>query len=189
MSQEPTGLLLSSRLRNRGDDEGGLCQHRGMTGVEIKQRPALPGDVRRLLDALPEWFGIESSNDAYVQDSQTHQSYVALRGSDVVGVLMLKHHNPNSAEVHLLAVMPGEHHHGIGSALLGMAELGLVRDGCALLHVKTLGPSDPDEFYARTRQFYARRGFTALEERHDIWPDDACLIMVKPLLHQRESTR
>lgn len=152
-----------------------------MAGFEILRRQAQPSDVRRILDALPDWFGIASSNDAYVRDSLSVPTYVAVSDDQVVGVLMLKYHGPQSAEVHLLAVLPDQHGHGIGSALLGVAELDLVEDGYALLQVKTLGPSDPDEFYARTRDFYVRRGFLPLEELDSIWPDDACLIMVKAL--------
>ena len=58
-----------------------------MPGVEIVRRRALPSHVRRILDALPDWFGIESANDAYVEDSRTFPTYVAVAGDEVVGVL------------------------------------------------------------------------------------------------------
>ena len=50
-----------------------------------------------------------------------------------------------------------------------------------LLQVKTLGPTRPSEHYDRTRAFYAALGFQPLEEIHDLWPGNPCLIMVKPL--------
>ncbi len=50
-----------------------------------------------------------------------------------------------------------------------------------LLEVKTLGPSDPDPGYARTRHFYETRGFLPLEET-DVWGEGTPgLFMVKPL--------
>ena len=49
------------------------------------------------------------------------------------------------------------------------------------LQVKTLGPSDPDAGYARTRRFYEPRGFVPLEEPHDLWEDNPCLLLVKRL--------
>lgn len=47
--------------------------------------------------------------------------------------------------------------------------------------MKTLGPSHPSPEYAATRRFYEACGFRGLEELHDLWPDNPCLIMVKPL--------
>ena len=53
--------------------------------------------------------------------------------------------------------------------------------GVRLLEVKTLGPSHPDPGYARTRRFYAKMGFLALEATN-LWGEDTpCLIMVKSL--------
>ena len=60
-------------------------------------------------------------------------------------------------------------------------ERDLVADGVRFLQVKTLGPSDPDAGYQRTRQFYAGVGFEPLEEITGLWPGNPCLIMVKPL--------
>lgn len=54
-------------------------------------------------------------------------------------------------------------------------------DVARLLEVKTLGPSHPDPAYARTRRFYEKMGFLALEET-DLWGEDTpCPIMVKSL--------
>ena len=53
--------------------------------------------------------------------------------------------------------------------------------GIEYLQVKTLGPSRPDAGYERTRGFYEARGFVALEELHDLWDANPCLLLVKSL--------
>lgn len=152
-----------------------------MEDVVIESGRLVPDDVRRLLDLLPDWFGNEAAADHYVLESATRPTYTASQDGMVVGILQIVEHFPESAEVHLLAVAPQLHGTRIGSRLLARAESDLVAAGCLQLQVKTLGPSDPDENYARTRGFYRGHGFVPLEERTDIWPDDACLFMVKPL--------
>ena len=58
----------------------------------------------------------------------------------------------------------------------------LVRaDDARLLTVKTLGPSRPSKEYDDTRHFYAACGFLPVEEFLDLWPDNPCLLMAKPL--------
>ncbi len=57
----------------------------------------------------------------------------------------------------------------------------MVADGVELLQVKTLGPSQVDASYDQTRRLYSRMGFRPLEEIHDLWPGNPCLIMVKVL--------
>jgi len=61
------------------------------------------------------------------------------------------------------------------------AEAYLRDRGVEYLQVKTLGPSDPDPGYARTRAFYEARGFVPLEELHGLWEDNPCLLLVKRL--------
>ena len=53
--------------------------------------------------------------------------------------------------------------------------------GVEYLQVKTLGPSRPDAGYERTRGFYEARGFVPLEELHDLWDANPCLLLVKRL--------
>lgn len=51
-----------------------------------------------------------------------------------------------------------------------------------LLEVKTVGPSQPDLNYARTRLFYQATGFQPVEELRGLWGDTPCLIMIKTLI-------
>lgn len=148
--------------------------------------------VERLLAALPAWFGIESSNRAYIADARELPTYLARPagspGAPPVGVLLARRHFRESAEIHLLAVAPELHRQGAGRALVAALTAELRTDGCQLLQVKTQGPSRPDEGYARTRLFYESLGFVPLEERTDIWgPDSPCLIMVMPLVCSGDS--
>ncbi len=86
-----------------------------------------------------------------------------------------------TAEVHLMAVAPSLHRHGVGRALVKHAEREARSRGHRLLEVKTLGPAHPDENYRETRAFNSALGFLPLEEIHGLWPGNPCLIMVKVL--------
>jgi len=141
-----------------------------------------PEDVERLLRDLPEWFGIESSIRQYVEEAGTLPTLAALDDGRVVGVCVIRDHNPVAAEIEVLAVDRAIHRRGVGRQLLQHAEAELRDRGIVLLQVKTFGPSGESDEYARTRAFYASLGFLPLEERTDIWgPDNPCLISVKPL--------
>lgn len=141
-----------------------------------------PADVRRILDTLEDWFGLEESNAEYVDKASTLLNVVARDDDEVVGVCLVIRHNPLAAEIDLLAVPRDRHRHGVGRAILEHLEPELRADGVRMLHVKTRGQSIPDEGYARTLAFYEGMGFIALEERTDIWgPENPCLILAKPL--------
>jgi ribosomal protein S18 acetylase RimI-like enzyme len=127
-----------------------------------------PSEVERLLRDLPEWFGIEQSILDYVDAAQTLPSTFALRGDEVVGACVVRHHNPVAAEIEVLAVTRSLHRQGIGRRLVQAVESNLRKRGVLLLEVKTLGPSGASDDYERTRAFYASIGFLPLEERSDI---------------------
>ncbi|SNU02155.1 Acetyltransferase (GNAT) family protein [Ruaniaceae bacterium KH17] len=100
---------------------------------------------------------------------------------------LIDRHFPHVAEVHLTVVDRELHGSGVGTAMLSAIEEDAVQRGVRLLEVKTLGPSHPDEGYARTRHFYEKCGFLALEET-DLWgAGTPCLIMVKPLSVELQS--
>jgi ribosomal protein S18 acetylase RimI-like enzyme len=151
--------------------------------IEVRDDGHWPADVERILATLPDWFGIEESNRAYVADAAHLPSWAAVdRAGEVVGVCLVRRHNDLAAEIDLLAVLPELHRRGVGRRLVDAVVERMKDDGVRLLQVKTFGPSGESEEYERTRAFYAALGFLPLEERTDIWDaDNPCLISVKPL--------
>ena len=149
-----------------------------------------PPTVDHLLRSLPDWFGVEAAIADYVIKAHELPTYLAWPAgessarspqSQPVGVLLAARHFRESAEIYLLAVEPAMHRRGIGRALVAALEDDLIADDVEMLEVKTLGPSLPDASYDKTRQFYGSMGFRPLEEIHNLWPDNPCLIMVKVL--------
>jgi hypothetical protein len=59
-----------------------------------------PDAVATLLCGLPEWFGIEEANAAYVESARTLPTVLALDDGVVVGALLWRRHFPSAAEVH-----------------------------------------------------------------------------------------
>ena len=160
-----------------------VCVEQHVTGRWCARRDvSVPGDVARLLASVPEWFGCEEANAAYVVDARGLETWTVRDATGaVVGVTLVTRHFPHVAEVYLMVVERAYHGRGVGSTMLKAIERDARDGGVRLLEVKTLGPSHPDPGYARTRRFYEKMGFLALEET-DLWGEDTpCLIMVKPL--------
>jgi ribosomal protein S18 acetylase RimI-like enzyme len=135
-----------------------------------------------ILQALPEWFGIEAAILQYEREINNLPTFLAKSDGQVLGFLSLKQHNSYSAEVYVMGVRSETQRGGIGRALVEAAEAHARGLGIEYMQVKTLGPSNPDPGYARTRAFYEALGFRPLEELKQIWDEqNPCLIMVKRL--------
>jgi GNAT superfamily N-acetyltransferase len=144
--------------------------------------PRFAEECSVLLSALPDWFGIPESNADYLRNLSRLPSWVALRDGKVLGAITLESHFPGSFEVHFMAVQPDHHRQGIGRLLLSHLEEAARTRGARWLHVKTLAPSHPDPFYARTRAFYQAMGFAPLFESEALWgPDNPAVVLVKAL--------
>lgn len=136
----------------------------------------------RILRSLPEWFGIEEAIADYADGVKSSDFYAAFMQDEPVGLISIKSNNPYTSEIYVTAVLKEHHHWGIGRKLLESAEQELINSKVKLLMVKTLGESDPDENYAKTRKFYLNRGFIPLQEIKEIWGEsNPCLVMVKDL--------
>jgi GNAT superfamily N-acetyltransferase len=134
----------------------------------------------RILRALPDFFGIESAVQHYIQAVNDLPTVVACVEQQPVGFFTIKQHFPRAAEAYVLGVLPEYQRLGIGRAMLRWAEDYLREQKVDYLQVKTLGPSHADPGYARTRAFYEREGFCPLEEFSQIWDEsNPCLILVK----------
>jgi len=135
----------------------------------------------QILRALPEWFGIEEALVQYIRDTQLMPTWIAEEAGRIVGFVTLREHFPAAAEVHCIAVAPGHHRRGVGSALTKHVEAHCQAKGVQFLQVKTLGPSRASDAYAATRAFYEAMGFAPLEEFPSLWPGNPCLLLVKRL--------
>ena len=148
-----------------------------MTVVEVEEPSARSRLCETVLRDLPEWFGIEEATAAYIRDVAELPTF----GIGDEAILSLKRHTASAAEVYVMGVRRARHGQGLGTALVHAAEEYLRARGCEYLQVKSLGPSDPDAGYARTRAFYESRGFVSLEEIYGLWEHNPCLLMVKRL--------
>jgi len=142
-----------------------------------------PEAVRRILKALPEWFGDPEAIEQYIADAgnDDYLSIVARNSGITIGVALVRRHFPESAELHLIALSPEARGKGVGRALIDRVASDLANDGCALLSVHTVGPSFYSESYAETRAFYRANDFIPLEERHNLEWAGPTLILVRRL--------
>ncbi len=135
-----------------------------------------------VLARLPHWFGFPAVNTEYIARLGRMPAWVARRDGAVAGFVAVERRTEASAEIVVLAVAPELHRAGIGSALLKAAERRLREQGFRYVYLLTLGPSDPDAGYARTRAFYAARGFAPLFETTAFWGEaQPAMVLVKPL--------
>jgi ribosomal protein S18 acetylase RimI-like enzyme len=145
-------------------------------GPYLGKRPACVPILR----SLPEWFGIEESIINYSSEIDQSPTFLAIESEQVIGFLSLKQHNPYSAEILVMGILPEAHRRGIGRALIHEAQGWLRKQDVEYLQVKTLGPSNSDANYAKTRAFYLKMGFRPLEEFNQIWDENnPCLVLVK----------
>ncbi len=156
-----------------------------MNSADIEIAPFAASDraaCAAVLAKLPEWFGFARANEAYIAALGTLPTWVARRDGAIAGFIALEQQTAVSAEIHVLAVAPEQHRGGIGSALIAEAEGWLRARGKQFVYLLTLGPSDPDANYARTRAFYAARGFAPLFESTAFWGEaQPALVLVKTL--------
>jgi coenzyme F420-0:L-glutamate ligase / coenzyme F420-1:gamma-L-glutamate ligase len=145
--------------------------------MEIEDPDERSRVAEAVLRDLPEWFGIEESTREYIDAAAGLPTFAV---EPDVAFVSLKQHTPAAAELYVLAVRRAHHRQGIGRALVEKAESWCRARGIRYLHVKTLGPSRPDEGYDASRAFYEALGFVALEELHGLWDEEnPTLILVK----------
>ena len=148
--------------------------------LTLVRRPA-GADCDAILAELPDWFGIPASNAAYAQAAGHEEAWVAEADGVPVGLMVLTDQGFSAIDLHLLAVRPHLHGHGVGKALVAQARTLAAERGKRYLTVKTQGPSREYAPYRRTRLFYEAVGFAPLEEFTEIWgPENPCLIMIMP---------
>jgi GNAT superfamily N-acetyltransferase len=156
--------------------------------VTVRDVPGGSGVLcSQVLATLPSWFGIEEANRHYAEVAERSPAVVASAGGDDIGLLVMVRHSRFSAEIHLMAVHPEWHRHGVGRQLLERAERILAGDGVEFLQVKTLSDRHPDAGYEKTRAFYLAGGFRPLEEFPTLWDAANPVLQLVKVLRAAES--
>lgn len=133
-----------------------------------------------VLRDLPEWFGIEESLLAYVEDVKRMMFWVVLEDDNICGFLALNETSEDAVDIHVIGVKQKYHSKGMGKELVKAAEK-YAQESYSLMQVKTIQEGVYD-IYDRSIAFYKSCGFKKLEVFPTLWDENnPCLIMVKSL--------
>lgn len=123
---------------------------------------------RKILEALPDWFGLEDSREAYISDSVQQTFFAAKRDEEIVGFLCLKETGKSTVELAVLGVLQEYHRQGIGKQLFDSARIDAKAKGYAFIQVKTVAMGCYDN-YDNTNRFYQSLGFKEFEVFPTLW--------------------
>jgi len=128
-----------------------------ITAAEDKQRIA-----RAVLEALPDWFGIEETREQYIRESGEHLFFAAEDKDESIGFLCLKETGKTTVELAVMGVKQPWHRQGIGRRLFQLAKEAASQQGYHFMQVKTVKMGCYED-YDRTNLFYQSLGFEEME--------------------------
>ena len=136
--------------------------------------------ARRVLEALPDWFGNPTAREEYIEESGSLLVFAAEEEGNPIGFLALKRHYSTAAEIAVMGVLPEYHRKGAGRQLVQKCLDYCLENKVEFLQVKTLDSSHPDPGYAKTRKFYYAMGFQPLECIPELWgKENPCLLLIQ----------
>lgn len=114
--------------------------------------------ARRILEALPEWFGIPAAREKYIEDSASQRFFAAVENGKPVGFACLRETGKDTVELSVIGVLKEFHRRGIGRELFSAVRENAMRSQYPFLQVKTVQMGRYREYDA-TNQFYKSLGF------------------------------
>lgn len=137
--------------------------------------------ARQVLEALPDWFGVTESREAYIAGSAGQVCFAAMEAGAPVGFLCLKPTGDATMELAVMGVRREWHRRGVGRALFEAARDRARALGYAFMQVKTVKLGCyPD--YDATNRFYLSLGFREFEVFPTLWDEaNPCQVYVMAL--------
>ena len=137
--------------------------------------------ARRILEALPEWFGIPEAREEYIRGSSGMPFFAAFEQKAPVGFLYLSQTGKDTVELAVICVRREYHRQGIGRALVAAAKKDALQRGYSFLQVKTVQMGRYED-YDKTNLFYGALGFKEFEVFPTLWGErNPCQIYVMAL--------
>lgn len=137
--------------------------------------------ARAILEALPDWFGIEEARETYIAESAEQAFFLSEHAGAPDGFLCLKETGRDTMELAVMGVRQEAHRTGIGRALFQAARAYAKEAGYSFLQVKTVQMGRYEEYDA-TNRFYLAMGFKEFEVFKTLWDEyNPCQIYVMAL--------
>ncbi|MCL2249033.1 MAG: GNAT family N-acetyltransferase [Oscillospiraceae bacterium] len=134
----------------------------------------------KVLNALPNWFGIPEATLDYIEGVKDKPFYAVFSDNKAVGFVSILVHSPYTAEIYVMGILETHHRMGIGRQIVNTCEEYCCKNGMEFLTVKTLDEKNPDEYYRKTRLFYESLGFKKIEVFPLLWDEcNPCLFLAK----------
>jgi len=155
----------------------------------VEVRSLLPGDARacdEIVRSLPYHFGDPTGVAECARSVRSDRGLVASDGSSACAFVTWRSWFAVAYEIKWMAVRADRRGAGVGSALIEHLAALATDDEMAFVLVTTLSSSVPEpgveDGYARTREFYAARGFLPTWEPAGWWDHtNQAVLMVRPL--------
>lgn len=133
---------------------------------------------RKILEALPDWFGICEAREEYIRHSREQLFFAAFREECPIGFLCLKETGKETAELAVMGVLKEHHRRGTGRKLFSAAKRCAIEKGYRFIQVKTVQMGRYD-IYDDTNRFYQSLGFQEFEVFPSLWGEEnPCQIYV-----------
>lgn len=134
--------------------------------------------AREVLEALPDWFGMEDSREEYIKESGGQPLFAAFQDGHPIGFLCLKETGKATVELAVMGVRKEHHRQGIGKALFAAAKEYAKERGYSFFQVKTVQMGKYED-YDRTNLFYQSLGFQEFEVFPTLWDEqNPCQVYV-----------
>ena len=134
--------------------------------------------TREILEALPDWFGIEESREEYIKASKDLLFFASYDNDKPIGFLALKETGKDTIELCVMGVLKDYHRKGIGRKLFEYAKAKATELGYSFMQVKTVKMGMYAD-YDITNKFYLSLGFKEFEVFPNLWDEwNPCQIYV-----------